>query len=136
VGHVPWLKIPALDYREFPVMNAHSHSALRVMLLKMAGFEAGGSGYRILPRFPFPEFAYESRLLRLRYSPGVAQGSLVPVGGGRVEMEVAPPRGVALREARVEVEGEGVRAEAGRGLLRFPLRLRAGKRVSWKIMAR
>ncbi|MEM3207838.1 MAG: hypothetical protein QXQ87_07395, partial [Halobacteria archaeon] len=132
-GRVPWVRLPAIDYRRWPVQIAHSHGALHYMLFKMAGVEARAGGYRFRPRFPFPNFGFEGRFLGLRYGDGEARGHLLPAGSGPVEMEAAPPRGVAPGRARVEVDGEEVASRAGEETVRFPLALQGGRRVSWRI---
>lgn len=132
-GRIPWLNIPAIDYRKWPVQIAHSHGALHYMLLKMAGVGAGPEGYRIRPRLPFPEFAFQGALLGVRYSAREARGYFTPRGSGRVRVEVGLPAGVEPAGARVEADGKPVEAEAVDGAVRFSMDLSAGRRSGWRL---
>lgn len=132
-GRIPWLNLPAVDYRTWPVQIAHSHGALQFMLLKMAGIGAGPDGYSIRPRFPLPEFGFEGQLLGVRYGAGGPVGYFRPSGGGRVAVEVAVPAGIDPSRVRVAVEGRLVEAEVRGGSARFPMDLRAGEASRWEL---
>ncbi len=135
-GRIPWLNLPAVDYRAWPVQIAHSHGALLYMLLKMAGIRPGPGGYAIDPRFPFPKFRFHGSLLGMEYRNGGAEGFIVPRGGGGVELQVRPPAGAAPGELRVAVDGRPVDFEVSAGRVRFPAELRAGKRTTWSVAAK
>ena len=101
--------------------------------LKLAGLDPVRDGYRIEPHLPMATFSLRLPDAGIEYRGARARGYLRPHGRARLRMTVELPRGLARRPVAAFVDGRRVRARKARGHLRFSLRARAGRVVSWAV---
>jgi hypothetical protein len=100
-------------------------------LLKLAGVEATGDGYRVVPRLPQQSFSIRLPDVGVAQQPGLIRG-YVRTTGGAVTMLVAPPPGVSATTAATYVDGRAVPHTVADGLVRFAMPAGA---VDWAVAA-
>jgi hypothetical protein len=101
-------------------------------LLKLAGLDATGDGYRIVPHLPMSTFNVRFGDVGVAQQPGVIRGYF-RTAGGAVTMDVAPPPGVAADQAVAYADGQQVPATVVGGLVQFTLPTPAGRAADWAV---
>jgi hypothetical protein len=99
--------------------------------IRLAGIEPTAGGFRIVPELPFTASSLSLPDIGVAYGPSSSRGFVVSAETGTLTMEVRPPHG---KRWRVLVAGHPVRGVMRDGILRFPLRTRAHRAVSWLIV--
>jgi hypothetical protein len=102
-------------------------------LLQLAGLQAAGSGYRIVPHLPMATFNIRLPAMGLAQQPGLIRGYFRPVASDTVTMSVAPPPGVSAAAATVYVEGSVVPHSVELGLVRFSIPMVADRTADWAV---
>jgi hypothetical protein len=102
-------------------------------LLQLAGIEATGSGYRIVPHLPMATFNIRLPGVGLAQQPGLIRGYFRDQGAGAVTIEVQPPPGVSAALARVYVDGSVVPHRVDGGLVAFSMPVSAGQATDWAV---
>ncbi|MBI4361973.1 MAG: hypothetical protein HY558_02255 [Euryarchaeota archaeon] len=133
MGRVPYLKIPAMDYRRWPVQIAHSHGCLLFSLLRLAGIHPGPRGYTLHPRFPFPQFSLRSRLIDLEATPTSISGAIRPLAPGPLEMRVHPPGGAGSKQWTLNVAGKPATFREQDDYLLFDLPGDPMQKTAWRL---
>ena len=101
--------------------------------IKLAGIEPTAHGYRFDPRLPLRRFSLRLPRVGIAVRPGSVRGYVRPSAGGRLEIEVARPRG---GRATAWVGGRRVASTVRAGLVRFRLDTRAGHTSDFAVTAR
>jgi hypothetical protein len=101
-------------------------------LVKLAGIEATGDGYTVVPHLPMSTFDIRLPQLGLAAESGVIRGYL-RTSGGSVTMRVAPPAGVPAGEAVAFVGDAQVPATVVGGLVQFTLPTHPGRAANWAL---
>ncbi len=101
-------------------------------LLKLAGLDTTGSGYRIVPHLPMHTFSVRFPNMGIAQRTGLIRGYL-RVSSARVTMDVAPPPGVNPRRAVAYSGGHRVPSKLVGGLIQFQLKTRAGQPADWAV---
>ncbi len=100
--------------------------------LKLAGVEATGSGYRVVPHLPMTTFNVRLPLVGVAQEPGLIRGYL-RISGGGMTMLVAPPPGVSAAEAVAWVDGAVVPHTVVDGLVEFTMPASEGDAADWAV---
>jgi hypothetical protein len=101
-------------------------------LLALAGLQATGDGYEVVPHLPMTTFDIRLPQVGLAQQPGQIRG-YVTTSGGSVTMRVAPPPGVAASNAVAYAGGSRVPDTVVGGLVQFTLPTRAGHAADWAV---
>jgi hypothetical protein len=102
-------------------------------LLQLAGIEATGSGYRVVPHLPVTTFNIRFPSIGLAQQPGLIRGYFRDQGSGTVTMEAAPPPGASAASAVVWVNGSVVAHTVADGLVAFSMPVAAGRATDWAV---
>ena len=101
-------------------------------LLKLAGVDATGDGYRIVPHLPMSTFNVRFPDVGLAQQPGLIRGYFRDAAA-TVTMDVAPPPGVSAEHAVAYANGQRVPSTVVDGLVQFTLRTQPGKPADWSV---
>jgi hypothetical protein len=101
-------------------------------LLALAGVEATGDGYEVVPHLPMGTFDIRLPQVGVAQQSGLIRG-YVSTSGGSVTMRVAPPPGVAAADAVAYAGGSRVPDTVVGGLVQFTLPTRAGHPADWAV---
>jgi hypothetical protein len=101
-------------------------------LLALAGLQATGDGYEVVPHLPMTTFDIRLPQVGLAQQPGQIRG-YVTTSGGSVTMRVAPPPGVPASNAVAYAGGSRVPDAVVGGLVQFTLPTRAGHAADWAV---
>jgi hypothetical protein len=101
-------------------------------LLALAGVEATGDGYEVVPHLPMETFDIRLPLLGVARQSGLIRG-YVSTSGGSVTMRVAPPPGVSAANAVAYANGSIVPSSVVGGLVQFTLSTRQGHPADWAV---
>jgi hypothetical protein len=101
-------------------------------LLKLAGVDATGGGYRIVPHLPMSTFDVRLPDVGIAQQPGLIRGYF-RIAPASMTIDVAPPPGVAPDQAVAFADGRQVPATVVDGLVQFTLRTRAGRAADWAV---
>jgi hypothetical protein len=101
-------------------------------LLALAGVQATGSGYTIVPHLPMSSFNIRLPRLGLAQQPGLIRGYL-HTAGGAVAMRVAAPPGVPPNQAVVYVNGSAVAHTVAGNMIQFTLPTSAARASDWAV---
>ena len=100
---------------------------------RLAGIVPTARGYRFRPRLPLRRFSLRLPRVGIAVRPGSVRGYVRPSAGGRLEIEVARPRGSRVT---AWVGGRRVASSVRAGLVRFRLDTRAGHASDFAVTAR
>jgi hypothetical protein len=101
-------------------------------LVKLAGVEATGDGYEVVPHLPLSAFDIRLAQLGVAQQSGLIRG-YVTTSGGSVTMRVKPPPGVAPDQASAFAGGAQVPDTVAAGLVQFTLATKAGRPADWAV---
>jgi hypothetical protein len=101
-------------------------------LLSLAGVEATGDGYEVVPHLPMATFDIRLPQVGVAQQNGLIRGYL-STSGGSVTMRVAPPPGVAPADAVAYAGGSQVPDTVVGGLVQFTLATKAGRPADWAV---
>jgi hypothetical protein len=101
-------------------------------LLALAGVEATGAGYEVVPHLPMATFDIRLPQVGVAQQSGLIRG-YISTSGGSVTMRVAPPPGVAAAQAVAYAGGARVPDTVVAGLVQFTLPTRPGRRADWAV---
>jgi hypothetical protein len=101
-------------------------------LLKLAGVDATGDGYRIVPHLPMSSFDVRFPDVGIAQQPGLIRGYF-RIAAASMTIDVAPPPGVAPEQAVAFANGRQVPATVVDGLVQFTLRTQAGRAADWAV---
>ncbi|HEY2398510.1 MAG TPA: hypothetical protein VGH78_05905 [Solirubrobacteraceae bacterium] len=101
-------------------------------LLAVAGLQATGDGYEIVPHLPMSTFDIRLPQVGIAQQSGLIRG-YVTTSGGTVTMRVMPPPGVAADKAVAYAGGSPVPATVVGGLVQFTLPTKAGRPADWAV---
>jgi len=101
-------------------------------LLKLAGLDATGAGYRIVPHLPVSTFDVRFPDVGVAQQPGLIRGYFRSAGGS-VTMDVAPPPGVPADQAVACANGARVTSTVIDGLVQFTLPTNSGRVANWAV---
>jgi hypothetical protein len=101
-------------------------------LVKLAGIEATGDGFQVVPHLPMDTFDIRLPQLGLAQQSGQLRG-YVTTSGGSVTMRVQPPPGVAPDQAVAFAGSTQVPATVVGGLVQFTLATKAAKPADWAV---
>jgi hypothetical protein len=119
---------------DYPVQDAHAHAWQLYDTLKLAGIQPTRGGYRIDPHWPFPDFAFTSATVAVRYAAGRVSGHLRPLGAGTVAMSVRLPAG-RTGPAIACVDGRPTPVRRRGDVASWRMRLAAGRTTRWAVVA-
>ena len=103
-------------------------------LVKLAGVEATGDGYEVVPHLPMGTFDIRLPQLGIAQSSELIRGYL-RASTATVTMRVAPPPGVAASSAVAYANGVQVPDTVAGGLVEFKLPIKGGKASDWAVGA-
>ena len=101
-------------------------------LLKLAGLDATGDGYRVVPHLPMTTFDLRLPDVGIAQQPGEIRGYF-RTAGGAVTLDVAPPPGVSAAQAVAWANGQRVPDATVGGLVQFTLPTHAGRAADWAV---
>ena len=100
---------------------------------RLAGIVPTARGYRFRPRLPLRRFSLRLPRVGIAVRPGSVRGYVRPSAGGRLEIEVARPRGSRVT---AWVGGRRVASSVRAGLVRVRLDTRAGHASDFAVTVR
>jgi hypothetical protein len=113
------------------IMHQPAYSLFDV--LKLAGVEATGSGYRIVPRLPMSTFNLRFPDVGIAGQPGLTRGYIRTAATAAVTMQVTPPSGASAADAVAYVDGMTVPHTVVGGLVEFTMHTAAGTPTDWAV---
>ena len=102
-------------------------------LVKLAGVEATGDGFEVVPHLPMSTFDIRLPDLGVAQQAGLIRGYVSASAGGTVTMRVAPPPGVPATAAVAYANGAPVPDTLAGGLVQFQLAIKAGAPADWAV---